>query len=423
MSAFLSCCFVFAVVLPTGAPVVAGTCVGVNAATASRLAAFYSELACSGAACPRCVSIGDKVTAFEWSPVSHPRTDLRRGALTSGIALFPSLTRLSLRGAGLRGQLVSQLALLTRLEALWLDSNALTGTIPSQLGQLSQLTILSLDANLLSGTLASQLGRLSLLQLLTVNGNRQLSGTLPREIRELERLKAFSWATNTMLTLGDAASINATAFPPPPDFRPGVAWHVVKQLNPLLRFSYYAEPDQVHVMLETPSLSWAGIGFGPRLLGASMSGADLVMLSYAPELGTMQIFDSFAVSERLRPARDTTHGGSESDWFDVSGERVADITRYRLSRARVTGDRWDNDIPTTEIETIFALGSKPGFDDEVLDSFHGPLRAVQVLAWVAPASDLPVGSIVGGVIGGAALLLVLVGAAVGLCGSRALWRR
>lgn len=402
------------VVLLTIVSTVSGMCVGVNATIAAHVDAFYRDLACSGAACPRCVSIGNKVTAFEWSPVSHRGTDLRRGALTSSIALFPLLTRLSLRGAGLRGELVSQLALLTHLESLWLDSNALIGTIPSQLGQLSLLTTLALDANLFSGTLASQLGRLSLLQLLTVNGNRQLSGTLPREIRELERLKAFSWATNTMLTLGDAASTNATAFPSPPDFRPGVAWHVVKQLNPLLRFSFYAEPEQVHVMLETPSLSWVGIGFGPRLPGASMSGADLVMLSYAPELGAIQIFDSFAVSERLRPARDITQGGSESDWFGVSGERVAGITRYRLSRSRVTGDRWDNEIPMTEIETIFALGSKPGFDDEVLDSFHGPLRAVQVLAWVAPANELPVDAIVGGVIGGAALLLLLVGAAVGL---------
>lgn len=42
--------------------------------------------------------------------------------------------------------------------------------------------------------------------------------------------------------------------------------------------------------------------------------------------------------------RDLVQGGSEDDWFNVTGERVDGITRLRLSRARETGDRWDNPI-------------------------------------------------------------------------------
>jgi hypothetical protein len=45
-------------------------------------------------------------------------------------------------------------------------------------------------------------------------------------------------------------------------------------------------------------------------------------------------------------------GGNGSDWFDVSGDRVGNVTRFRLSRAS----------PTTAvtIRLVFAIGSTPG---------------------------------------------------------------
>jgi hypothetical protein len=58
---------------------------------------------------------------------------------------------------------------------------------------------------------------------------------------------------------------------------------------------------------------------------------------------------------------------------------------------------------------VFAIGSTPGFDDGALSSFHGSRRVTQFVQWAAPpAPELPVGSIVGGVLGGVALLLVVV---------------
>ncbi len=55
------------------------------------------------------------------------------------------------------------------------------------------------------------------------------------------------------------------------------------------------------------------------------------------------------------------------------------------------------------------IGSTSGFDDGALGSFHGSRRVTQFVQWAAPpAPELPVGSIVGGVLGGVALLLVVV---------------
>jgi hypothetical protein len=53
----------------------------------------------------------------------------------------------------------------------------------------------------------------------------------------------------------------------------------------------------------------------------------------------------------------------------VSGNRVGNETRFRLSRAS----------PTTSgtIRLVFAIGSTPSFDDGVLGSFHGSRRVTQ----------------------------------------------
>jgi hypothetical protein len=66
-----------------------------------------------------------------------------------------------------------------------------------------------------------------------------------------------------------------------------------------------------------------------------------------------------------------------SDWFDVSGDRVRNVTRFRLSRAS----------PTTAgtIRLMFEIGSTPGFDDGALGSFHGSRRVTQFLQWDAPS--------------------------------------
>lgn len=72
-------------------------------------------------------------------------------------------------------------------------------------------------------------------------------------------------------------------------------------LQPLaeMRFSFYADFAYVHIMIETPSLSWVGVGFGSRLPGMSMSGADMSMMVLVPSQDRVLVFDSLAVLERV----------------------------------------------------------------------------------------------------------------------------
>jgi hypothetical protein len=55
--------------------------------------------------------------------------------------------------------------------------------------------------------------------------------------------------------------------------------------------------------------------------------------------------DGFAVLDREWPDVDSKLGGNGSDWFViVSGDRVGNVMRNRLSRVRFTNDRWDSPI-------------------------------------------------------------------------------
>jgi hypothetical protein len=400
------------------------TCVDLNDSTQSLLNQIYDSLDCIDRVngCPLCASERGEVVSLEWMFIAGGG-----GSLSGAIGELKSLRRLVLRGTGIAGSLVSQLGRLTQLTSLVLSKNNFSGAIPTQLGQLTLLQELSLDANSLDGTLASQLGRLTALRMLTVNGNANLFGTLPAEILALPSLVAFSWITNTRLSIAGVTrptTTNVTEFPPlPPPLAVGGAssWHATLQPLAEMRFSFFAERTLVHIMLETPSLSWVGIGFGSRLAGMSMSGADLSMMVLMPSQGRVLVLDSFAVLDRARPMRDSMQGGNEHDWFNVSAERVDGITRFRLSRARDTGDRWDNPIPAVgKLETLFAIGNVPGFDELALSSFHAAgRRAVQLIEWAVPPPPAPpTDAIVGGVLG-AALCLLLLGGLIACV----IWRR
>jgi hypothetical protein len=82
------------------------------------------------------------------------------------------------------------------------------------------------------------------------------------------------------------------------------------------------------------------------------------------------------VLDRERPYVDSKLGDNGSDWFDVSGDASANVTRFRLSRAS----------PTTAetIRLVFAIDSTPSFDDGALSSFHGSRRVTQFLQCAAP---------------------------------------
>jgi hypothetical protein len=59
----------------------------------------------------------------------------------------------------------------------------------------------------------------------------------------------------------------------------------------------------------------------------------------------------------------------DSDWIEVSGDRVGNVTRFRLI-ARFTNDRWDNTVGVCDrFDTQL--------DDGALGSFHGSRRVTQ----------------------------------------------
>jgi hypothetical protein len=72
---------------------------------------------------------------------------------------------------------------------------------------------------------------------------------------------------------------------------------------------------------------------------------------YAEAQATVLLNDGFAVLDRERSPMSTSWAANGSDWFDVSGDASANVTRFRLSRAS----------PTTAgtIRLVSAIGSTP----------------------------------------------------------------
>ena len=84
------------------------------------------------------------------------------------------------------GPIPTSLRHLTWLKDLSLKDTQRTGTIPTWIGELSNLVLLDLDSNDLSGTVPTELGNIGPLGYLQLNRNEKLSGTMPKELRNLQ---------------------------------------------------------------------------------------------------------------------------------------------------------------------------------------------------------------------------------------------
>ena len=139
------------------------------------------------------------------------RLDLRgnglRGSIPAAIGDLAFLQALYLGGRwdaigeyipnALMGPIPAALGGLTNIEELDLYGNRLTGSIPESFGRLASLRLLNLDYNELTGPIPSALGRLEKLEELYLNGNA-LTGRIPGDLGRLANLRSLELQSNAL---------------------------------------------------------------------------------------------------------------------------------------------------------------------------------------------------------------------------------
>ncbi len=114
------------------------------------------------------------------------------GEISPKIGQLRSLTDLSLSSTQFEGTIPVDIGNLSMLYTLDLANTLLTGEIPEAIGSLHQLGSIDLSRNRLSGTIPETFGQLGNLWYLAVGeGNNNLSGPLPMELINLQKLQGF----------------------------------------------------------------------------------------------------------------------------------------------------------------------------------------------------------------------------------------
>lgn len=118
---------------------------------------------------------------------------------------------IDLRNNNLKGSIPSELVFLSDyLTRIRVNGNSLTGTIPSFLGELTNLGRLHINLNLFTGTIPMSALPSSLLSLRL--GSNELVGTIPWQLRDLQKLKAMTLGNNELTgtipqSLGDLTGL------------------------------------------------------------------------------------------------------------------------------------------------------------------------------------------------------------------------
>ncbi len=121
------------------------------------------------------------------------------GTIPPELADLPAIRSLSVSRNNLTGTIPPELGELTTLEGLYLYDNQLTGEIPVSLGNLRQLETLWIHENSLSGPFPDVFGNLTALRQLRVANNR-LSGVLPAGLGQLQDMVRIELQGNRDLT-------------------------------------------------------------------------------------------------------------------------------------------------------------------------------------------------------------------------------
>ncbi|KAJ6757586.1 LEUCINE-RICH REPEAT RECEPTOR-LIKE PROTEIN KINASE FAMILY PROTEIN-RELATED [Salix koriyanagi] len=108
---------------------------------------------------------------------------------------LPSLKVLTLVALGLWGPLPGKIARLSSLEILNVSSNFLYEAIPRELSSLSSIQSLGLDDNMFAGEVPNWIGSLQVLSVLSLRKN-MLNGSLPDSLSNLENLRVLALSHN-----------------------------------------------------------------------------------------------------------------------------------------------------------------------------------------------------------------------------------
>ena len=126
------------------------------------------------------------------SSLSVSRNNLT-GTIPPELGELATLEGLYLYDNELTGEVPVSLGNLRRLETLWIRENGLSGPLPEFVGNFSELRSLRVANNGLSGALPRDLGNLHALTRIELEGNRDLTGLLPRSMLDLELLQWLSY--------------------------------------------------------------------------------------------------------------------------------------------------------------------------------------------------------------------------------------
>ncbi len=111
------------------------------------------------------------------------------GAIPAELGDLAKLVQLHLGDNELSGPIPAEFGALSRLTVLVLARNELSGSLPAGLGKLASLEELHVGYNRLHGMVPSEFQGLNSLRELSLQGNADMSGTLPVELASLDRLE------------------------------------------------------------------------------------------------------------------------------------------------------------------------------------------------------------------------------------------
>ncbi|MFX1335427.1 MAG: DOMON domain-containing protein [Promethearchaeota archaeon] len=125
------------------------------------------------------------------------------------------------------------------------------------------------------------------------------------------------------------------------------------------QLNWQIEGDTIFVGIIGATTGWVAIGFNPS---TAMKDADMVFGWVLADGMTVEIIDAYSTGINGPHPADTDQGGT-TDILSFDGSESSGITTIEFSRLLITGDQYDNDIPTSGIyDIIWAMGPSDDFD-------------------------------------------------------------